>query len=160
MNTNQLLYALSSNLWQPHFYSVTQIDALPLIDEVFYPAAIVINTLKKTQSNGGHWQIIYIEAADMAAEFFCSFGLEMNTLVKQFLFKLGHQSTTHKNMWIQSPVSISCGLFCLDYAVFRSLGGQREAYYSRFRQYDFDYNEDELSRNWSGRMTRFRYKFV
>ena len=160
MNTDQLLNILDKNLWQPHFYTVTAIDVLPQKKYIYYPFAVIVNTLDHTKSDGGHWQAIYAEKPNLTVEYFCSFGQPISKLLRDYIKRLGHNRISAEKIWIQHPEASSCGLYCLDYIMYRSLGGTPSSFYRRFSPHDFKLNEKEIKRYWVGDTSSLRYKFI
>lgn len=156
MNTQQIFTALQNNLWHPHFYTVCAADQLPKIDSLFYPAALIVNTVNQFQK-GVHWQAIWLNNPDTIPEFFCSFGQAMPSHIKTFLLELDHHTCLDKCFLIQQPTSSACGLFALDYVLFRSYGGSRVAYFDRYSNTNFTENERVLRTLWSGDFDHLRY---
>ena len=156
MNTLDILSALRNNLWQPIFYTVCAADELPKPVQIFYPLAIIVNTANRYET-GVHWQAIWISDPGTRPEYFCSYASPVPVHIRSFLLELGYQSCLDKCFPIQQPTSTSCGLFAVDFLMFKSYGGSRSAYFQRFSNKNFAKNERVLRTLWGGDITDLRY---
>ena len=149
--TDQLKTALELNLPPLHAYDVCASDELPRHRIGQRPVCLVVNT-EASGDPGIHWQAIYLpDVEEEAPEFFCSNGREMSQSVAEFLGLQGdycHALAT--DVWLQHPLSVSCGLFCLDFLLFRATGlGSFSDYAARFTRNRWLQNENELWRYWN-----------
>ena len=145
--TDQLRTALEMNLPPLHAYAVCARDELPPDRVEQRPACLVVNT-EASDSPGHHWQAVFLPDGDEAPEYFCSNGRDMSDAVAAFLGGQGaycHALAT--DAWLQHPASVSCGLFCLDFLLFRAGGlGSYGDYAARFDRQKYLYNECEVWR--------------
>ena len=154
LNAIELKAALENNLPGNFAFNVYANNELP-DGYQSRPIAIIINTDDNDRS-GRHWQSLYIaNDTDCTPEFFCSFGQEMSPQVAQFLKDQNFDFALHFHDVLQDPMSATCGLFALDFLLFRSHSlGKLTDYALRFSPSDFARNELELSRYFVNKDTK------
>ena len=145
--SDQLREALKRNLPPLCAYAVRSSDRLPRRAVLQRPACLIVNT-QPADAPGEHWQAVYLPPDDAQPEFFCSNGGEMDAPIVKFLRLQGSHALIN-GTWLQHPLSVSCGLFALDFLLYRASGlGSYSAYADRFSPRDWTNNERELWRHW------------
>ena len=104
-----------------------------------YPACYIVNT-GKSDTKGEHWVAVYFENKGFA-DYFDSYGIPPFGLIYDFVRT--NASTVHYNkIWLQSPRSSVCGLYCVYFLHFRARGLPMRVITSQhFAPYDWDRND-------------------
>ena len=157
MDTLEITRLLESNLWQPHFFRVLPRDKLKDLEVIFKPTAVVINT-GNSNSQGIHWQGLYMSEDCKNCYFFCSLGLDPQFEILQFC-KTNNLLLDYKSKCIQNPLAATCGLFACDFILYMSNGGSLLHYSKRFKSGRYAYNEKQLSLSWKidGNVMKLKY---
>ena len=147
MNNFEIKNVLQKNLWQPHYYEVCPSDGLTHLMNLFFPAALVVNT-GDSSTRGYHWQALYIPQDVKECLFFCSLGLEPSEEVKRFC-KLLDIKLCFTSKKVQHPLASSCGLFACDFIIQQSKWVSLPVFHSRYKSTKYNFNENELMRHWT-----------
>lgn len=129
MDTFELTSALEMFRGRINQIGVFSLNQLPSIAESKTSAAYIIN-LDPSDKPGSHWVVLYFPPSPHHPEYFDSFGLfppppPIEQLINSHLLLFPDKSCTpaylyHDNM-IQSPCTITCGLYCLAFLYCRIL---------------------------------------
>ena len=133
MNTDQINSALEGYELFQGTHPANHIPcAVPNRDQAF-----IINT-DPCIKEGQHWVALTI-LKDGSAEYFDSFGRRiLNTYIQQYVDEHCTKPPCKQSaVWLQHPLSKSCGLFCIDFIKHRSKGFDLESYLSTFKVGDF-----------------------
>jgi hypothetical protein len=102
----------------PYYRGIYPSDQLGNVSLRSLPACIVVNTSPSTVTDG-HWIAIYI--GPFSNEVFCSFGLNYDSLVHDFITynMLNVSNIRYNPVMVQSPSSSMCGYYVAAYLVHR-----------------------------------------
>lgn len=102
-----------------HFRGVFARDTLP--SQVDVPAGFVVNTDKSSEP-GTHWVAIYIDS-ESYGEYMDSFGQRpLTSDIVLFLNRACLSGWSHNPIIFQSPVTATCGPYCVLFITMRSKG--------------------------------------
>lgn len=83
-----------------------------------YPSAFIVNT-ENSFETGEHWIVLYFPFEGGLVEYFDSFGRAPSK--KKFSTHVNEEKLYihNHNIWLQNPLSSTCGYFCLLFIYFR-----------------------------------------
>ena len=119
MNTRDLELILRRDRYTRNiFKGVYAINKLPEHVPV-YPAAYVINTAPST-APGEHWVALYFDK-EKVADYFDSYGMHPFGIIYDFAADNAFR-VRFNTIWLQNPVSLVCGAYCVYFLYFRCRG--------------------------------------
>ena len=114
-----------------------------------YPASYIINTDSKNE-RGEHWVAVYFET-QAKAEIFDSYGLHPYGQI--YLFAKRNASRVFYNkLWLQSPMSDVCGVYCIYFLYWRAHGRSLGAILNDFHEYYWKRNDSSVIA-WGSQLT-------
>lgn len=136
----ELYRILKSDLFANRiFCGVYAVDKLPK-RVCHHPAAYIINT-DVSKGPGEHWVAVYFDGLGNA-EFWDSYGFSSKRYppISRFI-KNNSFRQLHNSLVLQSPVSRSCGHFCLTFVLQKARGVTLRAIQSKFVPFNLTTND-------------------
>lgn len=140
MNELDLSIALTRDPLTRHiFKGVFSVDSA--IDKpVSYPVAYIFNT-KPSRHPGEHWFALYIRSSIHKLEFFCSYGIRPPAPLLRSIGRWTRRSYVYNSLWLQSPISLHCGYYCIYFIYNRCRGLSFSEIKARFTHGLFTFND-------------------
>ena len=139
------LIASADETTRSKFIGVYAADELDRLDQLTAPSFLISNTSNR-KDIGSHWTVIFIPKAG-EWEYFDSLAKPPGKYLAEFL-RRGSESYLCCADRIQSEVSLSCGLYSLEYARSRCLGIPFSTFMKKFDAVDLDRNEELIKTRW------------
>lgn len=127
MNTSEINKALKNI---KRFGGTFACDLLPL-ETSKHHNFFVVNTDESIEP-GKHWIAIFIDNAG-EGEYFDSFGrYPDNKYIKRFLKRNASRGFKYNSIILQHPLAVTCGLYCVEFVQWRSVGNTFECFVQEF----------------------------
>lgn len=139
-----IVSALTKDPRAKHFFrGVYPSDVLVSVNvDTRHPSAYVINYDTSTKP-GTHWVVCWFAGKHNTAEYFDSYGLAPPPLIKTFLRK--HATSIRCNQrLIQSPLSTTCGYYCIYYVMKKARGYILSRLLIPFHRYNLHMNDRNI----------------